>query len=309
MIHKMSESALNFQSMADRALREAGEDEPWHGYYFIRGSEIEHIVSTVQRNGLGTVLDMGCGNGYIAYLLASVSKKVIAMDLFSPNPKTHTMGIDITKRFIAKMCNENVGLVSSSMEYMPFKDASFDTVFSSYAFQYVEGRQRALREIRRVTKKGGMIILILPSFVDRLYAFLQFYFYLFMRILRKITGAIFNASAGTTDQEQRRAADRGAGRRNYRDIVFPQPDGSYKNFIVEMVRYMPCQWNRLLREAGFKIVHSLATVFVPYPFMFSLSLKADFIHSELYRRITKLLSDKPLLKYVGYSYCVILKNE
>ncbi len=48
------------------------------------------------------------------------------------------------------------------MEEMPFPDRSFDAVIANHVLEHVEDDLRAMREIRRVIKTGGVAILSVP---------------------------------------------------------------------------------------------------------------------------------------------------
>jgi SAM-dependent methyltransferase len=49
-------------------------------------------------------------------------------------------------------------LAWSEGEYLPFDDATFDAVWSVGGFNYFDDHERALREIKRVTKPGGPVV-------------------------------------------------------------------------------------------------------------------------------------------------------
>lgn len=97
------------------------------------------------------ILDLGCGPGRGAGLLKKRWPKaeVIAMDLALPMLQQ----VPRYTRFwrpVKRVCADALQL--------PFKDASFDFIFSSLCLQWVHPLPQALREIRRVLKPGGMVL-------------------------------------------------------------------------------------------------------------------------------------------------------
>ena len=55
---------------------------------------------------------------------------------------------------------EGLNLVQNDAEMLPFKDASFEAAFATLVFCSVSSPQAAFAELRRVTKPGGIIVLL-----------------------------------------------------------------------------------------------------------------------------------------------------
>lgn len=91
------------------------------------------------------VLDVGCFDGY--WLSTQKAKEKTGLD------------IDIQEKY------KNVKYVKGSALDMPFKDNSFDKVFAFDVIEHipVNTEKHFLRELIRVTKKGGSIIFTVPS--------------------------------------------------------------------------------------------------------------------------------------------------
>lgn len=299
---------FNLTPYIKKAIKEATELEPWKGYYLIRGVEIENLFLSLGLNNTGKVLEVGCGNGFFSYLVSFISEKVIATDLYTKNAKTHTPGIDSARQLISKIGNKNIFLSACSIEHIPFKDNTFDIVFSAYTLHYINDRTLGLNEIKRVVKKDGIVIIVVPNFIERIYSFFQFYLYFVIKILGFIfikTYKIKNISSGSKSNSRFSMAK---FRENYRYFPFPGPHGAYKNGFIEMIRHMPHRWNREFKEAGFKFVHSLTTAFIPYPLLLTISSRMTYFILFLFKKFTRTFGDKPFLKYLGYNYCVILKK-
>ncbi len=111
--------------------------------------ELEFLKEYVHDGG--TVLDIGCGNGRL-------------VDLFEGMPISYT-GIDSSQKLITIAEKERGGkgtFIHTSALSLPFKDNSFDTVFSIAVLHHIpslEYRMQFISEIGRVLKPGGTCVL------------------------------------------------------------------------------------------------------------------------------------------------------
>ncbi|HXW55468.1 MAG TPA: methyltransferase domain-containing protein [Candidatus Cybelea sp.] len=97
------------------------------------------------------VLDIGCGTGTLAALLKSLY------------PEVHVVGLDPDPKALAR-AGRKAARAGFSIRFdrgfsgeLPYADASFDRVFSSYMFHHLNAgdRQKTLREVRRVLGPAG----------------------------------------------------------------------------------------------------------------------------------------------------------
>jgi ubiquinone/menaquinone biosynthesis C-methylase UbiE len=102
------------------------------------------------------VLDIGCGTGTMAVLI----KKL--------HPAADVVGIDPDPDALA-VCKRKANRAGLALEFdrgfadhMPYADASFDRVFSSFMFHHLTADEKSatLSEIRRVLKPGGSLHLL-----------------------------------------------------------------------------------------------------------------------------------------------------
>jgi SAM-dependent methyltransferase len=104
--------------------------------------------------GSESLLDLGCGTGDDVLSLA---------ERFGP--ETNVVGIERRLELVdeAKRRARNVALdvrfAVGDVYSLPFADRSFDVVRADCLFQELEDHLRALREIARVTRRGGLILL------------------------------------------------------------------------------------------------------------------------------------------------------
>jgi arsenite methyltransferase len=79
-------------------------------------------------------------------------------------PEGHVTGIDMTPQMLAKaraaaaeMGADNVELVESEAERLPFEDASFDVVVSNGVIDLIPDKDAVFSELYRVLVPGGRL--------------------------------------------------------------------------------------------------------------------------------------------------------
>lgn len=102
-----------------------------------------------------SVLECACGTGKISYSLAQKCASLIATD-FS----------DGMLRQARKRCAklQNVEFRSADIMHLEFADAYFDSVVAGNVIHLLDDPQGAIRELERVCKPGGKIII--PTYVN-----------------------------------------------------------------------------------------------------------------------------------------------
>jgi ubiquinone/menaquinone biosynthesis C-methylase UbiE len=70
------------------------------------------------------------------------------------------VGVDLDPR-VASMFHSEFHL--GSLTSMPFESSSFDLIFCEYVVEHLEDPEGAFREMRRVLKPGGRILLLTPN--------------------------------------------------------------------------------------------------------------------------------------------------
>ncbi|MDE5768556.1 MAG: class I SAM-dependent methyltransferase [Oscillospiraceae bacterium] len=100
------------------------------------------------------VLEIATGTGLVAKNTAQTAKKYIATDFSEQMLYQAQKGKKI----------ENLYFMKADACALPFQDHSFDVVIASNVLHIMPDPEKALSEIRRVLKSGG--ILIAPTFVQ-----------------------------------------------------------------------------------------------------------------------------------------------
>ena len=100
------------------------------------------------------ILDVGCGAGIFIGACKRFGKFVVGVDV-DPGQLSHA--VNYSKGYSKGL------LVLADASYLPFKDSSVDGVFFSHVIEHLENPFPILEEIRRVLKKGGVLVVITPT--------------------------------------------------------------------------------------------------------------------------------------------------
>jgi SAM-dependent methyltransferase len=92
----------------------------------------------------GLVLDLGAGTGHSADLLAPRDSVAVDVDA-------------------GALRGQNRAAVVADMRALPFPDAHFPSAIAVQSIEHVPDPQRALAEIARVLKRGGVAVIVTPN--------------------------------------------------------------------------------------------------------------------------------------------------
>lgn len=115
----------------------------------LNAASVEAILAEVRG---GTVLEAGCGRGYLARQLTEVADHVTAVDIVLP--------ADLPG-------HDRLTFEPADVESLPYPDKSFDSVVCTHTLEHVQDIQTALSELRRVARER--VIVVVPR--ERPYRF------------------------------------------------------------------------------------------------------------------------------------------
>jgi ubiquinone/menaquinone biosynthesis C-methylase UbiE len=95
------------------------------------------------------ILDIGCGTGMLAAAIKQIFPRA---QIFGVDNSQAMMDVAVRKKRI-----ERGTIVDLSNELIPYADESFDAVVSSSASEYIGHKEHFIKEMARVTKKGGLV--------------------------------------------------------------------------------------------------------------------------------------------------------
>lgn len=145
-------------------------------------------VDLLQNESPGKILDIATGTGDMAFRLMRL------------NPEKVT-GIDVSEKMIAigirkaknKGFSEKIEFMTGDSEKLTFQDESFDAATVGFGVRNFEDPLRGLKEIHRVIKKGGKLV-ILEFSQPTQFPFRQIYRFYSTCILPK-TGRLISGDA------------------------------------------------------------------------------------------------------------------
>ena len=111
----------------------------------------EKFIDTVRFSNINTILDVGCGEGFIMKRLKKVKIGV------------SWEGIDYSDNVIeiGKRIHPDLKITKGDIYKLPYRANSFDLVVCTEVLEYLENPKKALRELIRVS--GKYILLSVPN--------------------------------------------------------------------------------------------------------------------------------------------------
>jgi ubiquinone/menaquinone biosynthesis C-methylase UbiE len=139
------------QNVADYESKHYGHDA--RTFMTVRQRRVMELVDDLNLPKGTAVLDAGCGPGYLLEALANRGFRVSGMD------GSDGMLQSAESRLRAAHPDFPFTLKQGDIEHLPFEDAQFDLVLSTGVIEYLQGDARVLREIHRVLRPDGHLVL------------------------------------------------------------------------------------------------------------------------------------------------------
>jgi SAM-dependent methyltransferase len=124
------------------------EDRHW--WYQGRRRVLERAIARLELPAQAHILDAGCGSGRNMVDLAHHGS---------------VTGVELSPTSVQLARDRDAGeVIEGSVLDMPFNDGSFDLSVSLDVIEHLEDDIGALRELRRVTKAGGALLVTVPAY-------------------------------------------------------------------------------------------------------------------------------------------------
>ncbi len=111
----------------------------------------EYIISKVPKE-INTILDVGCGRGWVGEHFLPKGVKVHSLDVSTSNP---------ARAMELYPSDNHAGIAADSFK-IPFVHDSFDVVIASEIIEHVIDPTEFVKELFRVVKKGGRLLVTTP---------------------------------------------------------------------------------------------------------------------------------------------------
>jgi len=109
----------------------------------------DELLTTADVRGR-SVLDVGCGTGWFSARAAELGAEVTSVDI-------GTRLLELTRSRCATRP------VAADACALPFRTSAFDVVLSSECIEHTLDPHAAVREIHRVTRPGGLMLITVPN--------------------------------------------------------------------------------------------------------------------------------------------------
>ncbi|MEV8118491.1 methyltransferase domain-containing protein [Streptomyces xiamenensis] len=120
---------------------------------------VDHIFASLELTGRESLLDVGCGNGFILRDIVSRMRdggRVVALDI-SPAM------LELAKRNVTVAWVPLEFTEGNANDLSRYADGAFDRVMANYIFHYIDEPDTVLSELRRVTAADGRALVTIEA--------------------------------------------------------------------------------------------------------------------------------------------------
>jgi len=249
-------------------------EEQW--WELIRNEELSTALNLFPKEKNLEILEIGGRDGFQANIISKKGHKVTSIDINPLSPQFHRVQKgDITK--------------------LNFEDNSFDLIFSSNMLQEIHNIDEAFTEMKRVLKKDGTIVHIVPSSWWSLIT--NFWHYCLIPkylIKSKRFQRIFNSEGEKNGKNKQNDKNSKSSKTNLKKL-FLHPLGANTSFVHETFYFSKFYWGKLFKKNKFEIINIKNC---PYYYSGYAVFKFKFI--KLRKFLAKI--------YFPSCYCFIMKN-
>ena len=224
-----------------------------------RADVLERLFDNVDLAGVETVVEIGCGDGWVAHRLAERFPQVI--------------GLDINPERIVPPRAGNVTLAAATAEQPCVREGSADLILSIALLEHIPDPLETIRSLVPLLSPRGRMLHVVPHWGWKVLQFAGFY----PNIVRKRTRSLLRALSG---QPKVKSVKYYSGRENnnprrvsrrvwYRKF-YPRIHGEYDSHAAEINAWRPASWRHLFEQAGLRVTRTIP-MGIGSPYLFGIS--------------------------------------
>lgn len=201
--------------------------------HHVRSAELKIMEEFLLSRRNVKILEIGGGDGFQAKILSDKGFHVVSIDVEPRNPQVFPVKkIDSTK--------------------LNFSNETFDIIFTSHVLAHIHNLDEMFDEIKRVIKKDGIVIHIVPTSGWSLITNIWHYLFIPKYLLKSIKKRIFRKTQSQTSLKENTQIQNSV-QINLKKL-FLHPLGQNYSFIHELIFFSARYWRKLFLNSGFKII-------------------------------------------------------
>lgn len=240
---------------AEAAAYDAAHDAPTPAGHALR-ARLDAVLAVVDAEAPGEALDVGMGPGRLAAALTARGWTASGLDA-SPA---------MVQAARARLPAARERLVVGELEQLPFGDGAFDAVIATGVLEYAGDLDRAVGELARVLRPGGIAVVSVANAASPASRWLTRFYYPAVRLVKAIVPAARPAprpipppSRARFEAALRVAGFRAVSRRPVAPVALPAPfDRLAPSASVAVSRRLEARGGAPARVLATQVVYALA---------------------------------------------------
>jgi len=313
-----------------RTIASRPELQPWRHHLGVRMREMEVIAGRLDAPSYGSLLEVGCGNGFGSAYLADRMERVVATDLPKAQGAAHSVGLGRARRLLALTGADHARLVGCSGERLPFADASFDVALMLFSLEHLHDKAAGLGEVYRVLRPGGTLLAAVPTAAWSVAYPPAFYAELARRVVNRMAERVRPSPSRPTtstsistdddwpdddwpdddwpDDDVRVVHDWATFRSTYPQFPLPSPHGEYSSFVRELWSQRVDVWTRLCEESGLAVEEAVPLSVIPFTLFVSLAGRTGASLCERLAGADRRLTATAAGRRLAQSVCLVCRK-